>query len=83
MARTSRADAAAVKLTLGHPAIKTASAITGMLLQHPDALRPQIMHIVEAQLVMTLALPLSTTPEPAAVAARARRRRAAAPARWQ
>lgn len=50
----SQHEGDAVKLALGHPAIKAASVITGLLLQLPPSVRPQVMQIVEAQLVMAL-----------------------------
>jgi hypothetical protein len=49
----SQHEGDAVKLALDHPALKAASVITGLLLQLPPELRPQVMHIVEAQLLLS------------------------------
>jgi hypothetical protein len=48
----SQHEADAVRLSLGHPAIRAAAVITGLLLQVPAELRPQIMQIVEQSLVL-------------------------------
>ena len=63
----SQHEGDAVKLAMGHPAIKAASVITGLLLQLPSSVRPTVMQIVEQQLVV--ALPLFDDDEPAVLGA--------------
>lgn len=45
---------AAMRLTQSHPAIRTASVITGLLLQLPRPVRTQVQQLVEQQLSLSL-----------------------------
>jgi hypothetical protein len=46
----SQHEADAVKLSLKHPALRTASVITGLLLQVPSDLRGQVLQLAHASL---------------------------------
>lgn len=54
MARSQSLIHAASALALDHPAIATATVITGLLLRLPDQARTKVLRIVEQQLTLTL-----------------------------